>query len=80
MIPSIRISSNRGIMRSKSAWLLLGLCLVTLLAIVIWPKEAKKESIKAEEWIQIDDFVEITYTKNKYGKVLESIVVIETRY
>jgi hypothetical protein len=30
--------------------------------------------------IQIGDFVEITYTKNKYGKVLESIVVIERRY
>jgi hypothetical protein len=32
------------------------------------------------EGIQIGDFVEITYTKNKYGKVLESIVVIERRY
>jgi hypothetical protein len=30
--------------------------------------------------IQIGDSVEITYTKNKYGKVLESIVVIERRH
>ncbi|MCK4486455.1 MAG: hypothetical protein KAU38_06820 [Desulfobacterales bacterium] len=29
--------------------MLLGLCLVTFLAIVIWPKEAKKEFIKTEE-------------------------------
>jgi len=158
MIPWIRISSYKEIIRSKLTWLLLGLCLVTLLAIVIWPKEAKKdsikESIKTEEvekpknellaetpmtqeagqegllpqkWpaeepeeaetdaiktvrgrvtnidpyctgmvtvdgigfdagslgfpeVQIGDVVEVTDTKNKYGNVLESIVVIERRY
>ena len=79
MIPWIRIYSYKGIITSKLTWLLLALCLVTLLAVVRWPKGAKKESIKAEEWIQIDDFVEITYTKKKSGKVLGSIVVIETR-
>jgi hypothetical protein len=49
MIRWIRISSYKEIIRSKLTWLLLGLCLVTLLAIVIWPKEAKKESISTEE-------------------------------
>jgi len=30
--------------------------------------------------IQVGDFVEVTYTQNKYGKVLESAVVIESRH
>lgn len=49
MIPSIRISGNRGIIRSKLTWLLVGLCVATFLAIVRWPKEAKKEPIKTEQ-------------------------------
>ena len=49
MIPWIRISNYKEIIRSKLTWLLLGLCLVTFLAIVIWPREAKKESIKTKE-------------------------------
>lgn len=48
MIPWIRISNYKEVIRSKSTWLLLGLCLVTFLAIVIWPKGAKKESIKTK--------------------------------
>lgn len=49
MIPWTRISSYQGFIRSKWTWLLLGLCLVTFLVIVKWPKEAKKESIKTEK-------------------------------
>jgi hypothetical protein len=48
MIPWLRISNYREIIRSKWTWLLLGLCLVTFFAIVIWPKEPKKESIKTK--------------------------------
>jgi len=44
----LRISSHGGIMRSKSAWFLVGLCVVAFLAIVRWPKEAKKASIETE--------------------------------
>ena len=44
-----RIFSNRGIIRSKLAWLLVVLCVVVVLAVVRWPKEAKKESIRTEE-------------------------------
>ena len=49
MILWTRISSYQGFIRSKWTWLLLGLCLVTFLVIVKWPKEAKKESIKTEK-------------------------------
>lgn len=49
MIPSIRTSRCQGLIRSRLAWLLVGLCVVTFLAIVRWPKEAKKESIKTEK-------------------------------
>lgn len=49
MIPWTRISSYQGFIRSKWTWLLLGLCLVTFLVIVKWPKEAKKQSIKTEK-------------------------------
>jgi hypothetical protein len=47
MIPS-RIFSNRGIIRSKAAWFLVVLGVVTVLVMVRWPKEAKKASIKTE--------------------------------
>jgi len=30
--------------------------------------------------IHVGDFVEITYMKNKYGRALESILVIESKY
>ena len=49
MIPWIRISNYKEVIRSKLTWFLLGLCLVTFLAIVIWPKEAKKASIKPKD-------------------------------
>jgi hypothetical protein len=49
MIPWIRISDYKETIKSKWTWLLLGLCLATFLAIVIWPKETKKESIKPKE-------------------------------
>jgi len=48
MIPGIRISSNRGIIRSRLAWLLAGLCVLTFVVLVRWPKEAKKNE-KVEE-------------------------------
>jgi len=47
MIPS-RIFSNRGIIRSKAVWLLVVLGVVTVLAMVRWPKEARKASIEPE--------------------------------
>jgi hypothetical protein len=47
MIPS-RIFNNRGIIRSKAAWFLVVLGVVTVLVMVRWPKEAKKASIKTE--------------------------------
>ncbi|MDY6836835.1 MAG: hypothetical protein SWH78_02575 [Thermodesulfobacteriota bacterium] len=46
MILLRRIFSNRGIIRSKLAWLLVVLCVVTVLVLVRWPKETRKESIK----------------------------------
>ena len=47
MIPS-RIFSNRGIIRSKAAWLLVVLVVIAVLAMVRWPKGGKKASIETE--------------------------------
>jgi len=48
MILSRYIFSNRGIMRSKAVWLLVVLGVVTVVAMMRWPKEAKKDE-KVEE-------------------------------
>lgn len=53
MIPSVRTSRCQGLIRSKLTWLLAGLCVLTFVVLVRWPKEAKKEAkkefIKTEE-------------------------------
>jgi len=71
MIPWIRISSYKEIVRSKLTWLLLGLCLVTFLAVLIWPKEAKKESIKTEE-------AKKESIKTQEARKLENLLLAET--
>jgi hypothetical protein len=65
MIRWIPISNYKGIIRSKLTWLFLGLCLVTFLVILRWPKEAEKGSIKTEEVEKqkIELFAEIPMTQ-----------------